>query len=46
MNKVRPIKPSKRPGSAQRLVVRVLRQAILLQQYWCSWFCGCDLQSL
>jgi len=35
--KVRPIIPSKRSGSGQRLVVRVPLQAILLQQYWCSY---------
>jgi len=44
--KIRPITPSRLSGSAQRLVVRVPHQAILQQQYWCSWFIGCDLQVL
>jgi len=33
--KVRLIITSKRFGSGQRLAVRVPRQTILLQQYWC-----------
>jgi len=37
--------PSRQFGSGQRLVVRVPHQAILLQQYWCCWFCRRDLQS-
>jgi len=35
--KVRLIIPSRQFGSGQRLAVRVPRQAILLQQYWCSY---------
>jgi len=42
--KVRLILPSRRFGNGQRLAVRVPRQAILLQQYWCCWFCRRDLR--
>ena len=42
--KVRLIIPSRRFGGGQRLMVRVPRQTILLQQYWCCWFCRCDLR--
>jgi len=35
--KVRPITPSRRSGNRQCLAVRVPRQAIVLQQYWCSY---------
>jgi len=41
--KVRLIIPSRRFGSGQCLAVRVPYQAILLQQYWCCWFCRRDL---
>jgi len=35
--KVWPITPFRRSGRGQRLAVRVPRQAIVLQRYWCSY---------